>query len=138
MKVFLFILACAAFTYAQAGHSMHSTPAAPEKKAVMLDTGIGNVDHPVSTKNPDAQKFFNQGLAYLFAFNHEEAIASFQHAAELDPDLAMAYWGIALGLGANYNDPANAERFAKAYTSLQKAVALAPNLVAVTVGLAKP
>src|SRR4030095_2640858 len=77
-----------------------------------------------TTKNPEAQKFFNQGLAYLFAFNHDEGIASFKHAAELDPDLAMAYWGIALGLGANYNDPANTDRFAQAYTNLQKAMEL--------------
>ena len=123
MKAVLLILACVTLTYAQHGHSM---PATAEKKTVVLDTGLGNVDHPVSTKNPEAQKFFNQGLAYLFAFNHDEAIASFQHAVELDPDLAMAHWGIALGLGANYNDPANAERFAKAYASLQKAIALAP------------
>ena len=54
------------------------------------------------------------------------AVASFRRAAELDPDMAMAYWGMSLGLGANYNDPANTDRFAKAYTELQKAIALAP------------
>jgi tetratricopeptide (TPR) repeat protein len=108
---------------AQHGHGSHS----PEsKKTVWLDDGLGDVDHPVSTKVPDAQRYFNQGLAYLYAFNHDAGVASFKHAAELDPDMAMAYWGVALGLGANYNDPAGPERFAAAYKYLQKAQALAP------------
>src|SRR5687768_1573401 len=125
MKVFILILILASFTYAQHGHGSHTTPA-PEKRAVWLDNGLGHSDHPVSTKNVEAQKFFNQGLAYLYAFNHAEGVASFQRAAELDPALAMAYWGMSLGLGANYNDGANAERFAQAYTHLQKAIELAP------------
>jgi tetratricopeptide (TPR) repeat protein len=119
----ILILTLVTISHAQNGHGSH---AAQEKKAVWLDTGLGNVDHPVSTKNPEAQKFFNQGLAYLFAFNHEEGVNSFRHAAELDPDLAMAYWGMSLGLGANYNDPANTERFAQAYVELQKAIERAP------------
>src|SRR5262245_55439437 len=102
MRSIVILLVLATCVYAQHGHG---TSAPPEKKAVYLDTGLGNVDHPVTAKNAEAQKYFNQGLAYLFAFNHEEGIASFQQAAELDPDMAMAYWGIALGLGANYNDP---------------------------------
>lgn len=108
--------------YGQGGHGQH---AAPEARTIMLEDGLGNVDHPVSTKVPEAQKFFNQGLAYLYAFNHEEGVASFRRAAEIDPNLAMAYWGIALGLGANYNDPANSERFAEAYINLKKAEGLA-------------
>src|SRR5688500_13503116 len=123
MKILILILALVTISHAQNGHGSH---AVQEKKTVWLDTGLGNVDHPVTTKNPDAQKFFNQGLAYLFAFNHEEGVASFKHAAELDPDLAMAYWGMSLGLGANYNDPANPERFAQAYEVLQNAIGLAP------------
>lgn len=61
--------------------------------------GMGDVYHPVSTKNPEAQKFFNQGLAFIYGFNHEEAVRSFKRAAELDPKLMMAYWGTALALG---------------------------------------
>ena len=123
MKVLFIILALVTFSYAQHGHGTQNEPA---KRAVWLDDGLGTVDHPVSTKNPEAQRFFNQGLAYLYAFNHDAGVASFRQAAELDPDFAMAYWGMALGLGANYNDPANTDRFAKAYVELQKAVALAP------------
>ncbi len=124
MKVLVLILVAASFLYGQHQHGVSKER--EKKKTVWLDDGLGDVDHPVSTRNPEAQKFFNQGLAYLYAFNHDEGVASFKHAAELDPDLAMAYWGIALGLGANYNDPANKERFASAYSYLQKAMALAP------------
>jgi len=123
MKALLLILIFVSFSYAQHGHGSNPVP---EKKTVWLDNGLGNVDHPVSTKSSLAQKYFNQGLAYLYAFNHDEGVASFKRASELDPDLAMAYWGVALGLGANYNDPANPERFAQAYGYLSKAVLLAP------------
>jgi tetratricopeptide (TPR) repeat protein len=123
MKVLILILALVSFTYAQHGHGVQP---APEKKAMTLDSGLGQVDHPVTTKNAEAQKFFNQGLAYLYAFNHDAGVASFKQAAELDPTLAMAYWGMSLGQGANYNDPGNTERFALAYVNLQKALELAP------------
>jgi tetratricopeptide (TPR) repeat protein len=61
---------------------------------------------------------------YLYAFNHAEAINSFRHAAELDPDMAMAYWGVSLGLGSNYNVTADKAQLTEAYTTLQKAVSL--------------
>lgn len=70
--------------------------------------GKGDVNHPVSTANADAQRFFNQGLANIYAFNHEESVRSFKRAAELDPQVAMAYWGVALSLGSNYNLQADA------------------------------
>ena len=123
MKALLLILILVPFSYAQHGHA---TMAQPERRTATLDPGLGKVEHPVSTKNAEAQKFFNQGLAYLYAFNHDEGVASFKRAAELDPDLAMAYWGMSLGQGANYNDPGNTERFALAYVNLQKALELAP------------
>ncbi len=125
MKALIFVLLLASISYPQHGQGHGSKGPEETKRVVWLEDGLGNVDHPVSTKSSDAQKFFNQGLAYLFAFNHEEGIASFKRASELDPNLAMAYWGMALGLGANYNDPANTERFAEAYVNLQKAISLA-------------
>ena len=57
---------------------------------VTLVKGLGDLHHPVSTHNPEAQQFFDQGLRFIYAFNHDEAARSFQHAAELDPKLAMA------------------------------------------------
>src|SRR5436305_11355435 len=70
---------------------------------VKLEKGLGPVHHKVTTTNVQAQAFFDQGLAYIYAFNHDEAVRSFQKAAELDPKMAMAYWGIALARGSNYN-----------------------------------
>lgn len=96
-----------------------------ETKKVAADVGLGNAHHKVSTKNAEAQRFFDQGLSYIYGFNHDEAVRSFKHAAELDPDLAMAFWGIALSRGSNYNVTADAEQLTEAYANLQKAISLA-------------
>src|SRR5258708_3140782 len=90
-------------------------------KPVTMMTGLGDLHHPVSTKNAQAQEFFDQGLRLIYAFNHDEAARSFQKAAERDPKLAMAYWGIAEAVGPNYNDPASEGRFKQAHEALQKA-----------------
>jgi tetratricopeptide (TPR) repeat protein len=88
--------------------------------------GLGTHHHPVATANREAQRFFDQGLILLYAFNHDEAARSFRRAAELDPQLAMAWWGVALALGPNYNLPAVAPEQAKAaHEALQKALRLA-------------
>ena len=97
---------------------------APQARPPSLVEGLGDLHHPVSTQNPEAQKFFDQGLRYIYAFNHDESARSFQHAAALDPQLAMAYWGIAEAVGPNYNDPASADRFKQAHEAIQKAVSL--------------
>jgi tetratricopeptide (TPR) repeat protein len=90
-------------------------------KPVTIMPGLGDLHHPVSTKNAGAQEFFDQGLRLIYAFNHDEAARSFQKAAELDPHLAMAYWGIAEAVGPNYNDPASEDRFKQAHDAIQKA-----------------
>ncbi|HEY1255623.1 MAG TPA: hypothetical protein VGF01_12650 [Terracidiphilus sp.] len=100
-------------------HASHA-----QAHAVVLVTGLGDLTHPVSTKNPQAQQFFNQGLRYIYTFNHDEAKRSFQHAAELDPKLAMAYWGVGEAVGPNYNDPADPDRYKQAHDAVQKAVDL--------------
>src|SRR5437879_1195340 len=81
----------------------HAHSAESARQATLM-FGLGEVHHAVSTKNPEAQRFFDQGLALIYGFNHEEALRSFQRAADLDPECAMAYWGIALAVGPNYND----------------------------------
>src|ERR1700736_4283780 len=91
---------------------------------VTLVTGLGDLHHPVFTKNSQAQQFFDQGLRFIYAFNHDEAARSFQHAAELDPKLAMAYWGVAEAVGPNYNDPADPNRYKQAHEAVQRAVHL--------------
>ena len=91
-----------------------------------LMEGRGNYHHAVSTKNAEAQAYFDQGLTMCFAFNHDEAIRSFCKAASLDSNLAMAHWGIALALGTNYNRPMDTLQAAGAWDELQKARALMP------------
>ena len=91
---------------------------------VTLVSGLGDLHHPVSASNAEAQQFFDQGLRFIYAFNHDEAARSFTHAAELDPKLGMAYWGVAEAVGPNYNDPASDDRFNQAHEAIQKAVAL--------------
>jgi len=100
-------------------HSAHN-----QGRPVTLVAGIGDAHHPVSTHNPQAQQFFDQGLRFIYDFNHDEAARSFQHAAELDPKLAMAYWGVAEAVGPNYNDPADPDRYKRAHDVVQKAMDL--------------
>jgi tetratricopeptide (TPR) repeat protein len=119
--LFAFLLLFPVAVLAQHGHAPAKAPA-----PVALESGLGDINHPVSTTNAEAQKFFNQGLAYIYAFNHAEAIRSFKQATELDPQLAMGYWGMALALGSNYNVPADGPSLITAYNNLQKAIELAP------------
>jgi hypothetical protein len=85
--------------------------------------GLGNLHYPITTTSLDAQKFFEQGLRLIYAFNHWEAIQAFREAARLDPDCAMAYWGLALAFGPNLNDwtPKDRERIAMESIEMAKA-----------------
>lgn len=67
--------------------------------------GLGSYKRKVTTDSAQAQRYFNQGLAFYHGFNHGEAIRSFQAAAEADPKCAMAHWGIALACGPHINLP---------------------------------
>src|SRR6266576_4946244 len=114
----LLVIVCCTFAITQ--HAAHS----PAPKPATLMTGMGKLHHPVSTKNVRAQQFFDQGLRLIYAFNHDEAARSFKRATELDPKLAIAYWGVAEAVGPNYNDPASEDRFRQAHEAIQKAVDL--------------
>ena len=87
--------------------------------------GLGTFHRKVTTRSKPAQRYFDQGMRFIFAFNHDEATRSFAKAAELDPTCASCLWGVALTLGPNYNMPMMAEARAKvAWAALQKAKAL--------------
>ncbi len=90
----------------------------------VLMEGLSDHHHPVSTSSPEAQKFFDQGLRLIYAFNHDEAERAFRRAAELDPKMAMAWWGVSFAVGPNYNLPVDAAREKIAYDAVQKALAL--------------
>ena len=96
-------------------------------KPVFLMEGLSDLHHPVSTGNAEAQKYFDQGLRLVYAFNHDEAARAFQKATELDPHLGMAWWGLALAVGPNYNMPVDPDREKQAADAVDKARALSAN-----------
>jgi tetratricopeptide (TPR) repeat protein len=111
------------------GSGSTASSAAPSAQAPPLEAklfpDLGRFHRPVTTSNPQAQQFFDQGLLLGFGFNHEEAIRSFQRAAELDPKCAMAFWGAALAAGPNINNPTMDEAATKAaFDAVTKARAL--------------
>jgi tetratricopeptide (TPR) repeat protein len=107
-------------------NAQHGHPSGREEKPVVLLAGLGETSHPVTTTSAEAQKFFNQGFILVYGFNHNEAARAFRRAAELDSQMAMAYWGLALATGPNYNETAiSPERLKAAYDAVQKGLALA-------------
>ncbi|HSD70720.1 MAG TPA: hypothetical protein VLB07_14270 [Woeseiaceae bacterium] len=95
-----------------------------------LFDGMGNHHHPITTSDPAAQRYFDQGLVIDFAFNHAESARSFRAAQKLDPSCAMCYWGEALALGPNINVTSNGKAVMSdderrtAYAAIQKALTL--------------
>ena len=112
---------------------MHAIPHAQSQAAdlnenVPLFKNLGTLHHSITTAHPRAQQYFNQGLRLIYAFNHEEAIRSFEEAVRFDPDAAMVYWGIAYALGPNINAPMDREQERRAYEAVQKAKANAAHV----------
>ena len=104
----------------------HKHATADAKPAELLD-GLGDHTHPIATNSRQAQVFFNQGLALIYGFNHDEAARLFARASEFDPTSPMPHWGIALALGPNYNLPPIPEREALAWKAIESAIKLAAN-----------
>ncbi|MBK9331497.1 MAG: tetratricopeptide repeat protein [Ignavibacteria bacterium] len=114
--------------FSQSDHRMENEKNKEEdKNPAVIIPGLGNYSFKVSTKNKKAQQYFDQGLTLVYSFNHNEASRSFTMAAKLDPDLAMAYWGIAYALGPNINMPADNEQRKQAYTAINTAIKLSKN-----------
>jgi hypothetical protein len=86
----------------------------PLENPVVLYKGLGTWHHPIHTSRAEAQKFFDQGLALTYGFNRYEALRSFRKAAELDPQAAMPYWGMAMAQGPYVNMDGDAELNMKA------------------------
>jgi tetratricopeptide (TPR) repeat protein len=104
----------------------HGTGATAEAPPVRLLEGLGSFSLPVTTSVPEAQKFFDQGMILVYGFNHDEAARSFRRAAELDPRMVMAWWGLALSLGPNYNEATiSPERMKAAHEAVQTGLRMA-------------
>jgi len=90
-------------------------------------TGFGNYRRAVTTESKDAQAWFNQGMQLLYGFNHDEAIRTFRKAATIDPQCAMAWWGVAYAHGLHINNPAMTDEQSRGgYDAAIQARRLAP------------
>ncbi|MBV9724143.1 MAG: hypothetical protein JO299_03115 [Gammaproteobacteria bacterium] len=119
-------------------HSMPQLPAtvADWARGARLFDGLGAFHRAITTSSPQAQQYFDQGMRYLWAFNHDEATRSFANAAQLDPRCAACYWGVALTVGPNYNlAEMKAVRARVAAEALRQAQQNAPHASAVEQGL---
>jgi len=104
-------------------------PATPEEEPLPLKLfpDLGAHHYPISTVNPVAQRYFDQGLILAFGFNHAEAARSFQEAYRLDPACTLCYWGEALVLGPNINAPMDPSVVPKASKLVKQALAVTEN-----------
>jgi tetratricopeptide (TPR) repeat protein len=105
-----------------------ATPPLPDLAPVgaTLIEGLGDYSMSVTAKNADVQRWFDQGLAMTYGFNHDAAERSFLKAAELDPDCAMCWWGAALVLGPHVNSGMDPAHNPKAWDRLKRAERAAP------------
>ena len=116
------LLIAAIATVGCAATSSPGLPAYGTFGTPQLFDDMGEHSMAITTRSPEAQRYFNEGLAWMFSFNHDEAVQSFTKAAALDPDCAMAWWGVAYAQGPNYNDPGMpAARSQAAWNALSKA-----------------
>ncbi|MDH4260839.1 MAG: hypothetical protein OEW16_11140 [Gammaproteobacteria bacterium] len=120
--VVIVVAAAGIYSYSR----MQSAPA-PDLAPVgaTLLEGLGTYSMPVTSSGPDVQRWFDQGLAMTYGFNHDAAERSFLKAAELDPDCAMCWWGASLVLGPHVNSKMDPGNNAKAWDRLQRAQAAA-------------
>jgi len=91
-----------------------------------LYAGLSELKMQVTTRSDAAQDYFNQGWRLIWAFNHAEARRSFRATQYLDPECAMCFWGEALALGPNINDPMHDDAIAPAFDYSRKALSLRP------------
>lgn len=91
---------------------------------VPLYDNLGDHHYAITTANPKAQAYFDQGLRLYYAFNHQEGIRSFREAQRLDPTCAMCWWGEALAWGPNINLPMDSASGVAAYAAIQRALAV--------------
>jgi tetratricopeptide (TPR) repeat protein len=125
-RIILFAAALVAFVAFSPGIELTTARAQSTSPSdtVPLYTDLGTHHKAISAKVPAAQRYFDQGLRLVYAFNHAEAIRAFQRATELDPACAMCYWGIALAYGPHVNAPMDSASGVAAYAAAQRALSL--------------
>ena len=113
----------------------HAASSAGAPGQIPLVEGLGAIHRPVTTASPAAQRYFDQGLAFAYGFNHDAAVRSFRAAQAIDPACAMCFWGEAMALGPNINAPMTPEALPQARAAVAKAQALAGAATPVEQGL---
>jgi len=115
--------AVATLTIAGAGLSaQHRHASVVPTGHVPVYTNLGSHQYEITTRNPQAQRYFNQGLRLTWAFNHEEAIRSFEEGERLDPSCAMCAWGVAFASGPNINAAMDSAAGVRASHAIDRAV----------------
>jgi len=118
-------LGCSTLLIVAAGCNINTVAVRPAGTEIPLFKRLGSHNRTVTTSSPMAQRYFDQGLIWAYAFNHDEAIRAFRQAAVLDPECPMAWWGISLCNGPHINNAKMPpERSEAAWSALQKALAL--------------
>ena len=122
-RVLLFLSLAISEAAVSADHMQHvPTTVADWAHGALAYDGLGDSHRTITTSSPQAQKYFDQGLRFLWAFNHDESTRSFAEAARIDPHCASCYWGVSLSVGPNYNLPFMVNERAKvAVEALRKA-----------------
>lgn len=121
MVIALIGLGPATFLAYRPAEAADKESARPDRREPIFE-GLEAFGRKVTTASPEAQTYFNQGLCFLYAFNHDEAVRSFRQATELDPECAMAWWGIAMASGPHINNPVvPEERGRAAWAAIGKA-----------------
>ncbi len=110
---------------AHAHGSEHGTGSSPSHGVMPLLSGLGEWHLRITTSSPDAQRYFDQGLRLMYAFNHDEALRSFARAVALDSTCALCHWGMAYALGPNINLPMDAAAEPRAVAAIGTALHLA-------------
>lgn len=107
--------------FIRAASAYAQSPGAPQNDASTHWPSFGVIRYDITTENPEAQAMFDQGLAFTYGFNHQEAVKSFRLAQAADPDCAMCYWGEAFALGPNINAPMFPDAVAPAWAAIENA-----------------
>jgi tetratricopeptide (TPR) repeat protein len=114
-------LLCVALWVGSVPAQVHAAQPRDTRQPIPLYEQLGTLHHAITTSSDLAQRYFDQGLRFVYAFNHEEAVQAFEEAARLDPSAAMVYWGVALALGPNINAAMGKQQERRAVEALRKA-----------------
>jgi len=120
-----FLVATAALLLAACNPADQASTDQASDLDVPLYDDLGEYERPVTAQSEEAQAYFDQGLRLQYAFNHPEAIRSYERALEADPECAMCWWGIALAAGPNINAPVDEEGASRAAAAIERALELA-------------